>query len=397
MTIRTLLRYLIGDRQAILTLAVDRRALWLGFLFVLSAGFAREYDGEDLLHEPWHLLIPAAASLATSFLLFLITDGLVRAKHPAKPGMGSPPSFFAAYRMFLTLFWLTAPLAWLYAIPYERFLSAVGATQANLWTLGLVALWRVALMVRVVSVLMGYQVLAALCLVMTLADIEALFALQFVPVPIIDVMGGIRLTESERLMKSAAMVVLQGGICSLPIWLIGTVWACVVSKPAWQVDPAAPGKSSRSWPMWALACGSLAIWTVILPFTQPEQILKRRVEQQFAAGQIAAALAEMSAHSPDDFPPHWDPPPKPSFGLTPVLEVLEAMAEEPPAPWVQSLYLAKLRLRLGTWYLHDEELIQAVKILKRIPESHAWVERLPQEEDGSYRRLKEMYGASEPN
>ena len=39
MRIRTLALYLIGYRQAILTLAADRRALWVGFLFVLSANF----------------------------------------------------------------------------------------------------------------------------------------------------------------------------------------------------------------------------------------------------------------------------------------------------------------------------------------------------------------------
>ncbi len=367
-------------------------------LFVLSAGFAREYDGQDLLHEPWHLLLPVVASLAASLLLFLATYGLILMKGPTDPAL-HPPPLWVAYRMFLGLFWLTAPLAWLYAIPYERFLTAAQATQANLGTLALVALvalWRVALMVRVVSVLMGYRVPAALFLVMTLADLEALFALRFVPVPIIDVMGGIRLTESERVTQSAAMIVLQAGVCSLPVWLIGAGWACAVSKPAWQVDPALRSKSSQvSRLMWALACGSLVLWALVLPFTQPEQILRHRVERQFAEGRVAAALAEMSAHSPDDFPPHWDPPPKPSYGLAPVLEVLEVSAEEPPAPWVRSVYFAKLRLRLGSWYLVDEELLRAVEVLERIPEGRAWLEDLPSEEEGSFRRLKELYAESE--
>lgn len=396
MTLPTLLRYLIGDRQAILAIAANRRALWLGLLFVLSAGFAREYDGQDLLHEPWHLLLPVGASLLTSFLLFLATYDLILMKEPSDPASASPPSLWVAYPMFLGLFWLTAPLAWLYAIPYERFLTAAQATQANLWTLALVALWRVALMVRVVSVLMGYRVLAALFLVMTLADLEALLALRFVPVPIINVMGGIRLTESERMMQSAALIVLQAGVCSLPIWLTGAAWACVVSKPAWQVDPALRAKASPvSRPVWALAWGSLAVWVGILPFTQPEQVLKRRVERLFAEGQIAAALAEMSTHSPGGFPPHWDPPPKPSYGLTPVLNVLEVMAGEPPAPWVRSVYFAKLRIRLGYEFFMDEELIDAAKVLKRFPDGQTWLEGLP-EEEGAVRRLKKLYAALEP-
>ncbi len=145
MVLRTLLLYWLGSRQAILTIAADRRAVGLGFLFVLSAGFAREYDGKDLLHEPWHLLLPVGASLLTSFLLFCLTWGIAKAR-----GAQGPP-FFTAYRMFLGLFWMTAPLAWLYAIPYERFLSAPDAMSANLWTLGVVSAWRVFLMVRVVS------------------------------------------------------------------------------------------------------------------------------------------------------------------------------------------------------------------------------------------------------
>src|SRR5262245_51273237 len=46
-SITTLLRYLTGSREAIVAIAGNRNALWVGFLFVLSAGFAREYDGED--------------------------------------------------------------------------------------------------------------------------------------------------------------------------------------------------------------------------------------------------------------------------------------------------------------------------------------------------------------
>jgi hypothetical protein len=55
---RTLLYFLIGSRTAIRQVAASEQALWLGLVFVLSAGLAREYDGQDLVHEPWHLLIP---------------------------------------------------------------------------------------------------------------------------------------------------------------------------------------------------------------------------------------------------------------------------------------------------------------------------------------------------
>ena len=70
MSIGTLLRYLVGNRQAILQIAGTRNVLILGILFVMSAGLAREYDSRDLIHEPAYLFAPLVASVATSFVLF---------------------------------------------------------------------------------------------------------------------------------------------------------------------------------------------------------------------------------------------------------------------------------------------------------------------------------------
>jgi hypothetical protein len=146
MRVATIFAYLVGRRQAILEVAADRRTLGVGALLVLSAGLARNYDRASLLHEPWRLLGPFAASLAVSGPLFLSVYGPARWKGMESPGIGR------AYRSFLALYWMTAPLAWLYGIPHERFLSVTAATDANLATLALVSVWRVALMIRVVSV-----------------------------------------------------------------------------------------------------------------------------------------------------------------------------------------------------------------------------------------------------
>src|SRR5688572_7328691 len=96
--LRTWLKFLVGDRESILRIARDRAAIWIGLLFVLSAGFAREYDGEDLLREPWHALIPIPASLLISFMLFV--PFWARMERARRPALGS------AYRAFLTLFWM---------------------------------------------------------------------------------------------------------------------------------------------------------------------------------------------------------------------------------------------------------------------------------------------------
>src|SRR5262245_39047077 len=106
MGIITLLRYWVGGRRAILTLAASRWSLALGLLFVLSAAFARDYDGEDLLSEPWHLAVPFVVSLTASLVLFCLA-------YAGAPRWTDPrPRFFPAYLCFLGLFWLTAPLAW---------------------------------------------------------------------------------------------------------------------------------------------------------------------------------------------------------------------------------------------------------------------------------------------
>ncbi len=368
MGIGTLLGYLVGKRTAILALAAHPRAWVLGLVFVFSAGFAREYDGEDLLHEPWHLLLPLAASLASSFFLYCILYGI--STFTRQDG----PSFLAGYRSFLGLFWLMAPLAWLYAIPYERFLNPLEATNANLATLALVSAWRVALMVRVAVVLMGMPFCTAFFRVLAYADGVALLALLFLPFPVIEIMGGARLTEAESAVKGATAMVLCYGGGTLPFWLfpaVGSVLAGV--RGAWQVpmrESAAP--TAVSWPLRIMAFLSLAVWIGILPFTQPEQQLRRQVEIAFREGRIADGLALMSVHHPEDFPPHWQPPPRYLKGedssLT--LEVWDEILRAEPALWVRDLYLDKLKAYVRAHYFSVERQ-KLADLLNRMPEDEA--------------------------
>ncbi|MBN9119558.1 MAG: hypothetical protein J0I06_10440 [Planctomycetes bacterium] len=366
---RTLGLFLIGNRAAILELAADRRALWVGLLFVLSAGFAREYDGEYLVCEPWYLLIPVGASLVASFLLFVVACGPVFLRREGRP------SFFSAYRQFLTLFWLTAPLAWFYAIPYERFLTPGTATSANLWTLAFVAAWRVALMVRVVSVVTGRPWSACLCLVMVFADAVALAAVHFMPKPIFALMGGVRQTESEKVVASATFLISCLGYLSVPVWVIGALSSFFASRSKWQV-PAAAEQLPPSRGVRVLVACSLLVWVPILPFTQPEQYLRSRVERDLRAGRIAEALDAMSAHGRSDFPPGWEPPPRIGYDeKTPhILDVMEVLVTRDVAPWVRTEFVDKLRRQFGEppfiFYnrTHDPDLNRITRILQRLPE-----------------------------
>lgn len=345
MGIGTLFLYLIGNRGAILALAGHPRAWLVGLVFVVSAGFARKYDSEDLLHDPWYLLLPLAASLGSSFLLFCVLYWCMVVSDTPRP------SFLRAYLAFLNLFWLTAPLAWLYALPYERTLTPVSAVHANLLTLAIVSAWRVALMVRVAVVLMDMSPLAALCLVMAYADGVALVAVYSLPFPIIEVMGGVHLTEAESALRGARDFVCCCGGCSFPIWLLLLLGSdSSGGKLRWQLPIAADvPQPGVSWPLRILAFVSVTIWIGILPFTQPEQQVRRQVDSAFHEGRLTDGLALMSEHSADEFPPHWEPPPRflKRERESLIFDIWNEILRNDVAPWVRQRYLEKLKFHMG--------------------------------------------------
>lgn len=372
MTASTLLAYLLGRRTAILDVAACPQAVWLGLPLVLSAALAREYDGQDLLREPWHLLLPLAASLATSLLLYCLLWSVARGFWWRKV------SFLGGYRSFLGLYWMTAPLAWLYAIPVERFLSPAAATQANLCLLGVVAVWRVLLMTRVVSVAFRCPPAASLFVVMLFAEAVAMVLLYFAPKPVFALMGGIRLTPSEQIIQGTIILVGALAYLSAPIWLLGTI---NVAASRWRPrEPIAALQSparrvSRS--AWGLALAALAVWPFVLPFTQSEQQLRRVVDDELREGRIREALAIMNLHRRDDFPPHWDPPPRVGYGEQEPspLAVMELLVATQNRPWVRELFSEKYQRLISAgsgpftfWNRIDDEQFQNhLRLLERLP------------------------------
>ena len=325
------------------------------------------------MHGPWYLIIPLAASLISSFLLFCVL--YVPSRIAGTTGL----PFFGTYRAFLGLFWMTAPLAWLYAIPYERLFDPVSAVYANVWTLALVSIWRVMLMVRVAIVLFSLSPWAAFFRVIAYADTVALVAINFLPFPIIEIMGGVRVSEKEQPVRSAAQFFACWGGCSLAVWwllaIIAGPW-----KPAWAAKPADSdalrpadrGTTPVTWPMRILAVLSLAFWIPILPFTQREQQVRWRVESAFREGRFRDALTEMSAHELDDFPPQWEPPPRFLKGDPParVLDIWDEILRNDPAPWVRQHYLARFNdfVERQAFRWDDEKV---AKLLNQMPEGAA--------------------------
>lgn len=337
----TLPRYLFGSRNAIQEIVSSPWSILIGIILVLSAGLAREYDGEDLINEPWHMLRPLGASLASGTLLFLVVHVVSLMK--GYKGEGTPPPFFRAWRVFLGLFWFTAPMAWLYAIPYERFMTPVDAIGVNLWTLAFVSIWRVALMVRVIHVLYGIGAGSAFFLVMLFADAIVFAVVSLVPTPVIDVMGGIRHSDRDALIASMTFSVMILSFLSAPIWILGALISIGVLKPRWLEQPAQTDCRVPRGPL-LLAVGSVLVFVPLLVMSQPEQINRRDAERLLSAGDVPAALALMSEKSLEDYPPHWNPPPKLDYReSSPRLEELRsAMQDSWPADWVAELYIAKI-------------------------------------------------------
>jgi hypothetical protein len=361
----------------------SRHAVWVGLLFVLSAGLAREYDGKDLLHEPWHAFLPLAASLVSSGLLFLLAYSIARWK-----GIARPAGFFTQYRAFLALFWMTAPLAWLYALPHERLFDPVPAVVLNLVTLGVVSAWRVALMIWVLRAYFGYPLVSAAFLVLLFADVVVLGLMQFVPFPLIEVMGGIHVSQREQILQSVTQTGFLLDFCSLPLWLMGGfcwVLRWPMDPRPWARDEGSPGRPSRG--LWILAGVSVGVELLLLPFTQPEQIRRWRVERAFGEGHYEEGFAILSAHEQDDFPPGWDLPPKVvGWNPDPLLYCVEYAVDHDVAPWVREAYLRKFEHVV----LRSKPLIgvagtgRVARLLFRIPEGPGILQRLEDDVGDSY-------------
>lgn len=129
-----------------------------------------------------------------------------------------------SYRNVLVFITLTSPPALLYAIPVERFMALADAAALNAWFLGLVATWRVALLVwflRRMGELSRADVAVGTLLPLALI-VVALTALNLEHV-VFNIMSGIR-PEDRSVHDTAYGIVTMLAIFSIltvPFLLIG--------------------------------------------------------------------------------------------------------------------------------------------------------------------------------
>jgi hypothetical protein len=207
--------------------------------------------------------------------------------------------------------------------------------------------------------------------------------MQVVEAPLIEVMGGIRLSASEMMIRDTAARVSLLGICSLPIWLVLAIVARASAVPIWPLNRIAENSSRSSSAIWVFAWASVLVWLPVLLVTQPEQLQRRHAEEIYEQHDLRDFLAELSSHKQSDFPPLYEPPPRVSHSRRgELLKLIEIITEEPTADWVREVYLEKFSRALhGRFIFLDSDWERAATLLSRLPEGHALIEELKTDED----------------
>lgn len=203
---KDIFKFLIGNPESIRRVVRSPWSLVVGVLLVWGAGINRHYDLHNLIEQHRLVWLPFIMVLVSSSLIyFCIYFAFLRRKKEEE----KRPGFFRQFPLFLGAFLLTAPIAWIYAIPVEHFTNADPLTSAkwNMAFLAIVSLWRVGLIAKVIVVMPKAPWWKALVVVFSPARLEAMLASAFEAMDIVGVMGGIELAPSEKFRVESLHVI----------------------------------------------------------------------------------------------------------------------------------------------------------------------------------------------
>ena len=392
-------KYLFGQADAIRTVAGSRAALWTGVVLVLITTVARNYDQTFLAENPFLWLFGSLAfSLVSGTWLYVIVyRAFARRYTPAEESAVEEGGWPA----FMGLFWMTAPVAWLYAIPVERFLDSISATWANVALLAVVSCWRVLLMTRVMQVTTKAPFAIALVWVLLAASVEMLVLFFFGGAfsrGIISGMGGMRNSPEEEIMLEVVGTAFgMAFMLAILTLVVAVLWRPKVSLQRL----ACPKPEALPWRPLLIAA---SCWASIAIVPQRELANNVAVERLFAAGQFRAGLDYLSARSSEQFAPARALPPK-AYERTFFKEFPECFGavQSSDAAWVRAMLFAKLDVMqshlLNRWRRRDTletrtkaEQVEAIKDgfrwngmeptgvlklidgLQRLPEGREWLE-----------------------
>lgn len=343
--------FLFGFKPSIRRVLRCPASLFLALSLVATASMAREYDAVSWWHHPKDLAGPFAASLMFGSILFVVILACL-----GSIGRKSQ-SVWRDYRVFMTGYWMTAPLAWLYAVPIEIMADEIGALRFNLTMLSIVSIWRVLLFGRVVAVQFGLPMLAVLPWITAPCMVIAFFAVMSSMLSMVSIMGGIRLTQTQQILvnyQSAVSAVCFYGI--IPTLISGVV-ALVMLRGNWNRKDEVKGfcvvldRCVWAWPIFAaivLLCGA--------SYFQPKLYHATKVESLLEKGDVVEAIEMMEQRGPSHFLPDWDPPPKfpDRDSQTPSVSVIVSAIEQTRCDqWIVDRLLVQadeISLRQANWY-----------------------------------------------
>lgn len=346
MTLPTILGFLVGRADAIRQVASSKAAFWTGIALVLLTAFPRNYDQTYIPEKPvlW-FLGPLLFSLVSGTWLFLISYG-VCARRTMADADGNKPPLWPAWRGFMGAFWMTAPIAWIYAIPVERFWDSLTATKANLWLLGIVSLWRVLLMARVFHVVCRAPAWLSLLWVLLPAAIEVLVIVFFSESfgrRLMAAMGGMRNSAEEDLIFAVLSFVFGIAFWSTPVLLLlWGIWNRYGNATPW------PTRNADRIPFKSLAVFA-ALWIAATIPAQRELRHTSAVEQFIAKGEMRAAIDYMNSRLSSDFAKGRPLPPKTHEWKS--IEELAGLLDElrpDDRPWIHKHLLARLDSHVDT-------------------------------------------------
>lgn len=394
------IKYLFGQAEAIQRVAASRAALWTGIALVLLTSVARNYDQTLIAEKPFLWFFGSLVFSFFSATWLYVATYKTFARRTGETMGDLKPSGQSGWPSFLGLFWMTAPVAWLYAIPVERFFGTLTAARANLLLLAIVSLWRVLLMARVLQVTTRASFGMTLSWVLFAAAVETLVIVFFggaFAQAIVRGMGGMRNSPEEELVMRTMSTAFLGALIIAPVALVVSLaW-----RPKGLLQPLPMPVAEKV--CWAGLLAVAAIWIALAVVPQRELANNVAVERLLAEGRTRAALDFVAARQPDDFAPARPLPPK-MFERSALTELPawfgELRASDPP--WVRAQAIQKFQQMLShlgpRWrpaitdssqpraqqiktalegfqrYGPDAQgLKQLVDGLERIPEGRAWL------------------------
>ena len=218
--IRDLFLFLLGDRESIRRVVHSPWSLLIGMFFVWTAGIARHYDLHELHSVTKWIWAPFLVAVVSSLLVFFFVFLCILAFSGKRT-----PNFFAQYASFYGAFLMTAPIAWLYAIPIEQFFDSdpLRSAQGNILLLAIVSLWRVVLTIRLVQVITKAPVWKIIFGVMFPLAVITFFASIVKSLDVVGIMGGAELTPTQEFKSAAYDMII---VASFWIGIVALVGIC---------------------------------------------------------------------------------------------------------------------------------------------------------------------------